>query len=371
MIRVTTSGIIRNYKSSLMRASNNSNAARNKVLTQRNFISYAEDPAAATQSFKLRRAFSRTNDQLTNTNSLVNKFQSAWDAVNTVKSDLTEKLGKVTANEGNTDTAGAGRQPLGQVLANAAKSIVQTMNCQYGDEFIFSGSDGHTVPFTWGENGELLYRGISVDSGSFTDLPKGTPPVPKDVTATSEWGQYYANNPDFAKLVSMSYESSYLDVGAGLTEDQNGDLISSSAFDSALSGIDILGFGFDEDGDPKNAASLMMKLSDIYSRCDPDSGEYETAADKEVANRLTGKINDALSALTTKWTELDGEAKYLATNKERLKDSASNLNEQILSIEQCNLADAITDFSWAQYCYNAALKVGNDILSQSLIDYMN
>ena len=34
-------------------------------------------------------------------------------------------------------------------------------------------------------------------------------------------------------------------------------------------------------------------------------------------------------------------------------------------------AEAITQMNWSQYCYNAALRIGNQILSQSLIDYMN
>jgi len=68
---------------------------------------------------------------------------------------------------------------------------------------------------------------------------------------------------------------------------------------------------------------------------------------------------------------LDGRTAYLETSSNRLSLLATNLNEQILNIEQIDLASAITDFSWAQYCYNAALKVGNGILSQSLIDYMN
>ena len=47
------------------------------------------------------------------------------------------------------------------------------------------------------------------------------------------------------------------------------------------------------------------------------------------------------------------------------------MNEQILDIEQVDLADAITSFSWDYYCYSAALKIGNQLLSQTLIDYMN
>jgi flagellar hook-associated protein 3 FlgL len=68
---------------------------------------------------------------------------------------------------------------------------------------------------------------------------------------------------------------------------------------------------------------------------------------------------------------LDVKSSFLKNNSSTLEVNADTLNEQFLDIEQCDLADAITAFSWAQYCYNAALKVGNSILSQSLIDYMD
>ena len=34
------------------------------------------------------------------------------------------------------------------------------------------------------------------------------------------------------------------------------------------------------------------------------------------------------------------------------------------------MAEAITEFSWAQYAYNAALKIGTSILTPSFIDFM-
>lgn len=68
--------------------------------------------------------------------------------------------------------------------------------------------------------------------------------------------------------------------------------------------------------------------------------------------------------------ELSAEAEFLKDNLDRLEDTSDNLNEQFLGLEQCDLADAITSFAWAQYCYNAALKVGNSILSESLMDYI-
>jgi len=349
MIRVTTNGTLRNYKSSLMRSSNNLNSARETVLTQRNFNSYAEDPAAATQAFKLRRSYSRTDDQLSNTNALISKYQSAWDALDTVKSDLTEEEGKVAALKGISDATASGRQPLGEVLKSAAESIVQTMNTQYGSSFVFAGNDSlDEAPFVLETDDDgneyLTYRGVAVDAED--------------------------GSTEMAALDAMNSEASYVDVGAGLTE-VDGTLVSSSAFNSSISGIDCLGYGVDEDGDPKNVASIMLQLSDIFSDCDADTGDFASDQDEEDANRLTGKLQDALDSLTNKWTELDGKSSYLESNATRLTTMSDDLNEQILNIEQADLASAITEFSWAQYCYNAALKVGNSILSESLIDYMD
>ena len=83
------------------------------------------------------------------------------------------------------------------------------------------------------------------------------------------------------------------------------------------------------------------------------------------------KLNAAQEHTTEKWVELDAQSVYLKTSESRLTTQKSDLNLQVLDLEQVDLAEAITDFSWDQYCYNAALKIGNQLLSQSLIDYMN
>ena len=53
-----------------------------------------------------------------------------------------------------------------------------------------------------------------------------------------------------------------------------------------------------------------------------------------------------------------------------MEDNFYGLQEQYSAIEDVNMADAISSFLWAEYCYNAALKVGNSILSQTLMDYL-
>lgn len=340
-MRITTGGTLHMYKSNLMRSNKSLNDARNKVLTQRNFNSYAEDPAAATQSFQLRRSFWRTASQITNNTAVINTYDTAWNAVEDVVDDLGNQLASVSALRGVSDATASGRKPLGEVLRSAARSVVQTMNVRYGDNFVFAGADGMNVPFSWDADGALLYRGVNVDSG------------------------------DADTLKAMTEETTYVDLGMGLSEDSSGKLVTSSAFNSSLSGLHFLGYGVDSDGDPKNIVSIMKELGDIFSNCDADTGAFASSADQERANRLSDKLKNSLSTLTAKHTEMDTTATFLNTNLERLESTADTLNEQILSIEKMDPADAITAMSWAQYCYNAALKVGNSILSQSLLDYMN
>lgn len=456
LTRVTTNGVLRGYKSQLNRSSNNLNDARNKVLTKRNFNSYAENPAAATKAFQLRRAYSRASDQIGTSTTVINRFESAWTSMGAVAKELYGQSSALSADlEAENDPTGSARQALAQALKASAESIVQDLNVKYGDSFIFAGADGLNVPFSWSSDGKLLYRGVSVDGVKSMEEPKiptlsvtipysstqGSPPaqgdelknqtveielyktgangaVPeaksiaeiktelankiadlnnnKDPNDSGEYqtvalsaaqetaipqmqtkynadtNAYTANQKAVAEanqlLQALSKETNYADVGLGLQENMDGSLITSSAYNYAIPGLDMLGFGMDEDGDPKNVVSIVMRLSEIYGNCDSNGGFAD--GEEEEANRLLDKLQASTDSVQNKYVELDGKAKFLKTNKSRLEDYANTLNEEILSIEQVDLADAITEFSWAQYCYNAALKVGNSILSQSLIDYM-
>ena len=55
--RITTNMLMNTYRYNLQGSTGKLSDARDKVLTHRNFNSYAEDPAAATQAFRLRRDY--------------------------------------------------------------------------------------------------------------------------------------------------------------------------------------------------------------------------------------------------------------------------------------------------------------------------
>lgn len=346
MIRATTNGTLKAYRASLNRSTLRLNSARNTVLTQRNFNSYAEDPAAAAESFQLRRSFSRVTAQMAVNESVSAKFDTAYGAVDSVVTLVDNTSNGSALNSilaGASDPTGAGRPALGQQLLEMSDNIIEILNCQYGDQYIFSGADGLTLPFSWegtGAERTLHFRGYPVDENS-----------------------------DMLKYMD-EHEARYVDVGIGLEEDENNNLVASSAFNSTLQGIHALGYGTDEDGLPNNLASIIHQMGTILSNCDKESGAWASQEDQEKFKQLMKKFNDSSTELKKFHTDMSSKANYLARNYETLENNAYALNEQILAIEQCDLADAITSFSWAQYSYNAALKMGNSMLSESLMDFL-
>lgn len=479
--RITTNGVLRNYRSNLYKSYNTLNTAMTRLQTHREYNSYAEDPTSANTAFQLRRSIWRTNDQLNNTNNTIGIYDTAYTAMDSICDGNDSRPGfdaikeKLEVLNGPT---GDGRVPLGQTLLSTAESIVQVMNSQYAGNFVFAGADGHNVPFTWEETEDgskvLLYRGVNVNTpnpelvNQFTEeihaeemaaKPNAKPsesnvetqdilneagdtvigkrtitytkddatdPLSDTVVTTKE--EYYKldgdNKPkqkvdangdkvvdadgkpvyevdpaqnkdpeetrvqssakafeekygvsleqatkDYEKMQKMLGEHTYVDIGLGFKE-ENGEVVPTSAYDTCLHGPEILGWGVDEDGDPKNIVSLMWELGKIAQRCNAEDGKF-APGDEERANVLCDKLKTSLDKVSEQHVKLTAETKYLYSNVEILTNARDALDSQRAEIEQVKPALAIEEMSWANYAYNAALKIGNTILSQSLIDYMS
>ena len=486
--RTTTVGSLKTYRYNMNRSSYTMNSAMNKVITQRNFNSFAEDPAIASRCFQLRRSYLRANTQLNLTNSVYSKYQQAWSSLDSVSSDIARlqddtAFGSILRAE-NGPTA-SGRNALGQSMIAKADSIIQTMNGRFGENFVFAGADTLNVPFTWHpkQNPDYIdpaeldptnpdhanafqYYAFAdpanpdpdnlVPTNDITDLSKviqdpvlnpargedydttlnpgdegyeaqyldadGNPTddlqqakweprknpdynentgfkyLKNDGTGTNEKTEaaralYYRGEPvDENDNEKMEYylkeEKRYMDLGLGHQE-KDGKVVPSSVFDSALQGIFYLGDTgtttrtakmYDENGNvtstkevevPNNIVSIINRMGQILLRCDPDNGAYASEDDEYEARALAQQFEDVMSTCSQRYVELDAQSGFLRDNAELLTQNMDTLQEQFLGMEDVDPAAAISDFMYARYCYDTALKVGNSILSQSLMDYMS
>lgn len=441
MIRATTGGVLKSYRRNLMNSFIARNKAQDTVLTQRNFNSYAEDPTSAARAFKLRKARMTVQSQYSVCTDTHKKFQTGWSSLEGISKLIdTETAEPMKTLTGTTlsmlnDPTGDAREQLTKVLDQISQTIVQNLNQKYGENFIFSGADGHNVPFEIKDD-KLYYRGVPVDAAVPNVVMDGGAPMgidpatglvdangttyvkdpasslvkrstfdamdpadqpkilkqnanPGDPQRFNENGvpdpngEYYLNLDqaetmtkeeyetavsDAEKLKYLMNEKQFVDIGLGFQENENGQLIEASAYNAALNGLTFIGYGLDADGDPKNIYSLVQKMKEISSRV--KDGENWTDEDYDEFDGLVKKLERASSEFKTEFTNMSAGTQKLENNVELLEDNFYNLQEQYADIEDVDMADAITSFVWAQYCYNAALKVGNSVLSESLMDYL-
>lgn len=391
-MRVTTGMSMNLYRYNLQNSTAALADSRNKVISQRRFDSFAESPTSAIQAWRIRRAMTNNESYQKNTNDTISRFNIAWQSMDKVTNALVDKDGSFSDIRAMNDATAAAKAELGHVMSNTAESVIQVMNgAKYGDHFVFAGDDEMSAPFTWSKDGKtLLYRGIDVNTKP-VDPPERTGKEPAWVPAAGDhslpadmpessndpteqaWIKYYKS--DWARLDALANEHEYVDLGMGMLEDKNGKLVTTTAFDRALPGIQMLGYGLDEDGDPKNVAMVLKRLGEIFQSSDPVTGSLEADNGKgetllSEATRLMGKLKDSRDYCTRQYTAIDTKGHLLEETKDRMEMNEDYLQEERANLEDLDPADAITQFSWDYYCYSAALKVGTQLLSESLIDYM-
>lgn len=372
MMRITTRGSLYTYQNNLMKSTNQLYTAMNRYMSKRNFDSYSTNPAAATRAFKIHSSLNALNAQYANNNTVEKKFSTAWDIADDIINDLSLNLGKVPALGGLNTANISALNTQGEVLESGAEAIIQSLNNKYGDSFIFNGADTQNPPFAIEEeNGVsyVTYRGIRIDdpitlAQDYIGADGKT--IPKD---PNNPGLGNISNEEMLKMWENE-EHSYVDIGIGFKM-ENGEVVESTAFDAAISGTKFLGgAGLDEDGDPKNMVSIMLRLSEIFKGYNEDTKEW-TVGSQEEAERLVNKFNAAHEEVSKQHTALETDAKYLQTNATQLENTFDAMDTERESIENIDEVEAILALSWAQTSYNAALQVGANVVPQSLMDYLS
>lgn len=374
MLRVTTNSTLYTYQKNLLKNSNQLYSAMNAMMTGRNFDSYSADPAAATRAFRIHSSLNATNAQASNNQMVYNKFSTAWDTADDLINDLSQNLAQTPLIKGLNKPDWSSLNTQGDTILSGAEAMVQSLNAQYNGSYIFNGSDTKNPPFaieTEGDMHYLTYRGVRVDDPNaqyYKDdyVGEDGKKIPKDLDDLSKG--YWSNG---EMLEKWSNEHLYVDVGIGFEVDGAGNVVDSTAFDSAISGIDFIGgYGVDEDGDPKNIVSIMLRAAEIFKDYNEDTGEWGSAGNLEDAQDLLDKFSKAQETLSNQHVALETQAKYLQTNQSQLESTFYSLNTELNSVEKIDQVEAILTLVSAQTSYNAALQVGANVVPQSLMDYL-
>ncbi len=329
-MRITTNMIRNSYTSNLQSTLGGLDKSRYQVETGRRFEDSYMDPAAAHQGSILENRYARNADYIEATKSTMNWQDTQEDVISQINSIATE-VDKKYSVEAASDTNSTNRELYASQLREMQKSMVNILNVKYGNTFVMAGNDATNPPFELTENGSVLYRGLNVDDP--------------------------ANQ---AVMEELANEAAFVDLGFGMTI-INGEVVPSSAFNSAIPGVSVVGYGQDADGVSNNMLVLMEQMANQLDSPSFNREEYE---------KLWMKFSDMAGNVRSELTEVGTKSQLLESTLERLEYEELSIIQSFENEINIDEAEAITNFTYANYVYSAALKVGNSILTPSLLDFL-
>lgn len=339
-MRVTSSSLARGYNSRLNRVLSNLNMANEKVTTKRKYLKASENPALSVRAKRLEREMANTEDYLNNVNATLDTYECVESAMMEI-SNYTDSVYAESLRAINGTISPEQRGIIATEIRQIQESAIKSLNSRFEDKFLFGGSSTKELPFTLGDDGKLNFRGIPVDSAPGT--------------------------PEYEQLQKMAQETIYVDLGFGLKVDNNNPadpnkVQETSAFNTCIPGISFIGYGTDANGNTNNLINTLGQIADIMEK-DP--------LDQENLKLYADKLNDQRTTLLVNVTKIGSSTIFLENTKTRLENNEYVLNNKIEKTEYGDMPELIMDFTEQQYVYQAALKMGTKVLSNSFIDYMS
>jgi flagellar hook-associated protein 3 len=244
--------ISRQYNSNLNQATYQLNKAATTAYDYRAFEKPSEDPFLAGQTFQVRRQLALNEDYTSNISSLKGEVSSATSNLDTVYGILSNAKTSVLAGINGTYND-SNRDDYAKNLEMMQKAILSDMNAQYGNRYLFSGAgkDGE-APFSVDSNGNLLYRGINVDTGENTNGASTTISYDYNHVTASKSMQINFGTGIYDKLngcsiqlstvgtsnsVAVSGNDISVTMKSGATKKDLQDFLHSNTFQTALSSI--------------------------------------------------------------------------------------------------------------------------------------
>lgn len=346
-MRITNRMMTNKYIRNANALSTDLDKLNHQVTTGRKFSKTSEDTASAVRAYRLREDLSKTEGYQSNIMHAKSYIANAESTLMNVQSITIETKGKIIQAL-NSPNSHDERLIIATEIRNIRDQLLQALNSSESGEQIFGGSNRQNKPFTLDANGRLVYNGTTL------------------ATAT----------PD--ELAKFNSDSQYVDIGLKPEFDGTDKVISSTVFSYSVPGTQIMKGGEStvtlKDGSTMTISNNLYDiLTDLVTELDkPDSAlNPDDAYNNDKADAIYGKFNESSGAIVTNLTNLGSQSSYLDFSKKRLDTLTITMQEKQVDTEGIDPKKVIIDFKSQQLAYETALKMGSQILKQSIFDYMS
>ncbi len=379
-MRVTNTSIYRNFTFT-------ANDLHSKLIksfskiggNSKKYESAAENPLAYYEGLNMDTHFQDLESKVSLIKDVKHRMYQQELGARAIQSALTGDKGSkfqiekaLNATSDHTSTLSAVRDELTQ----SQHEIVNALNVQYQNIYVFGGNDSSQAPFYLSEDGKTLtYRHLFPGDKTTTDIT---------MTLTKQTdGSYEYVIDDIDSVVKAMTEQGVMDLGYGYIGDRDSLIDTYTGGLNVLTGItsktarDMISLG--KTDDLKALIQERMNSSAIAL-----TGQAAFAVQDYIDNPTQDGLNTMNKVLGDTLSEIDASSIRLGTIYEELGIKYSRLDDthtRLLSVQD-SLTEAYADKLGAdpyeaimemvsnQYSYNAALQVGSKLMETSLFDFM-
>jgi flagellar hook-associated protein 3 FlgL len=354
-MRITNKMVTNRYIRSLGTLSSDLDRLNTQVSSGRKFLKSSENTSAAIRAYKIRRDMSKVEGYQANIDHAKDFLSNSESALFHIQELMHTARDKILIPLNGTASQDE-RNIVATELRNIQDQLVQTLNSNVSDVFLFGGTNTDTRPFEV-VDGKLVYNGSDLDVN--LDLS----------TVESGSDEEEAMIALIDKFNGLTKDSRYIDIGLNLSFDpatgNTGSVDKSTVFCYSVPGINITGYGTTEIDGKKVSDNLYNLLGEIVTELESDNHSHDNL------NSLFGHFTSVSSNILSNITGIGSKTSYLEFMTERIETRTLNLQESQLNTEGADPVKSIIHFKSQEMAYNAALQMGTRIIQPSIFDFMS
>ncbi len=393
-MRVVNSSMYRKFTSGVNNAHANLIKSYNKVSSGEAYEKAAENPLAHYRGKKIDDQFQESLAKTTLIKDVKNRLYQQELGAYDIQTTLAAAKNQVQRCRTGT-TSDEALMTLRDDLLQKMHTVVNDLNAQYENFYVFGGNDISTSPFSLSADGTTLtfnhkYPGeqnVTTITMKLTENADGTWTY-KDAGIS---GTTYDSNGNAVtlnaaqakeKLLTAMKEQGRMDLGYGSIQDR------STLMDTYTGGLNVL-TGLNSDaviagaGDPAtdpNGKDILDYLNESavaligQAVLSVDSYKASGTGDKTQLYEVLGKTIEQMTqtehTVSTVYSDLGNKYKALDDTQTKMKKVQDSMQEQYNDLLGADPYMAIMEMFNNQYSYNAALQVGSNLMNTSLFDFM-
>ena len=371
-MRITNTTINRNFTRSINDVHDRLIKSINKVGSGKAYEAAADNPLAYYEGKKIDGQYSDVMSKLSLVTDVKNRLYQQELGARSIQKTLSEAKTRVQyiLSDSNNEKMSTGGTVKDDLLQKQ-QSMVNDLNAQYQNFYIYGGNDISTAPFSLSSDGKTL-------TFSHQFAGENTPTEMKMTLEKQADGsyQYEFDRDTLNNMLRAMKEQGRVDVGYGTISDK------STLLDTYTGGLNLLtGLNSDavntmSEADALKAIEDRMNKSPVglLGRAAAALSDYEAGGDKGEFSSALGDIMDCMTAtehyVTTVYSDLGNKYSLLETTADKLTSMKQNLTEQYKDKLGADPYEAILDMYNQQYSYSCAQRVSSYLMQSSLFDFM-